>query len=471
MIKFGTSGWRAIIADDFTFANVERAVDAIARTLLESSGADRAVAVGYDTRFLSERFAAGAARRLQDWGLRVELSPEAIPTPALAYAIVRDKLAGGINFTASHNPPEYNGLKFSTADGAPALPEVTSRIESLLDSASRPAQARGGSVPLHDLQSDAAGGFRRNYLDRLREIVRVDAIRDAGLAVVFDPLWGTARGYTDALLREAGITVEVLHDFRDVLFGGHAPEPEHDNTRGLAARMRAAGITLGIATDGDADRFGVLDETGEVVSPNYIIALLFDYLVESRGWRNGVGKSVATTNLVNALADYHRVPLYETPVGFKYLGELIAQDKIAIGGEESAGLSIRHHVPEKDGILAGLLVAEMVATRRVGIQEQLRALFAKVGSFYPIRENFRLTPGLQPALTKKLAEEPAQFAGHRVVEFVRKDGLKMLLDDGSWVLFRPSGTEPVVRLYAETRERGELKPLVERAQQYLLGKS
>src|SRR5437764_3082426 len=205
---------------------------------------------------------------------------------------------------------------------------------------------------------------------------------------------------------------------------------------------------IGIATDGDADRFGIVDEDGTFVQPNYIIALLFDYLVESRGWKNGVAKSVATTNLINTLAKHHGVELHETPVGFKYIGELIQQDKIVIGGEESAGLSIRHHVPEKDGILAGLLCCEMVATRGKPLIEQLRLLFAKVGSFYPKRENFRLTDEVKQKFTGKLQTEPAEFAGRKVKQVVRTDGLKLVLDDGSWVLYRLSGTEPVVRVYS-----------------------
>ena len=217
--------------------------------------------------------------------------------------------------------------------------------------------------------------------------------------------------------------------------------------------MRETKAHIGIATDGDADRFGIVDEDGTFLQPNYIIALLFDYLVESRGWKNGVGKSVATTNLINALAQHHEVELHETPVGFKYIGELIKQDKIAIGGEESAGLSIRHHVPEKDGILAGLLCCEMVARRSKSLGHQLHELFVKVGSFYPTRENFRLTPEVKEKFTEKLRLDPQRFLpATRWQKTVRTDGLKLVLDDGSWVCYRLSGTEPVVRVYSEARQ-------------------
>jgi phosphoglucomutase len=222
-----------------------------------------------------------------------------------------------------------------------------------------------------------------------------------------------------------------------------------------------------MATDGDADRFGIVDEDGTFFQPNYIIALLFDYLVESRGWRNGVAKSVATTNLVNALARRHSIELHETPVGFKFIGELIKQDKIAIGGEESAGLSIRHHVPEKDGILAGLLCCEMVARRGKSLGKQLRELFAQVGSLYPKRENFRLTPEGKEKLTKKLSSEARQFAGRKVMDVVRTDGLKLVLEDGSWVCYRWSGTEPVVRVYSEATSQNDLEKLSAAAKQWI----
>jgi phosphomannomutase len=232
--------------------------------------------------------------------------------------------------------------------------------------------------------------------------------------------------------------------------------------------MKETGAAIGIATDGDADRFGVVDADGTFIQPNYIIALLFDYLVETRGWKNGVAKSVATTNLINALAEHHNVQLYETPVGFKYIGALIDQDKIAIGGEESAGLTIRSHVPEKDGIIAGLLVAEMVAVRGKSVGQQLRELFAKVGSFYPLRENFRLTPEVKEKFTEKVKYDPQDLGGRKVTQVVRTDGLKLVLDDGSWVCYRLSGTEPVVRVYSEARTESGLAPLSEAAKNWVM---
>jgi phosphomannomutase len=282
-------------------------------------------------------------------------------------------------------------------------------------------------------------------------------------------MWGASRGYSNILLNEEGIRCAVVHDTRDVLFGGHAPEPDGELLDDLRAKMKETGAGIGIACDGDADRFGIVDADGTYISPNYIIALLFDYLVETRGWRNGVAKSVATTNLINAVAAHHKIELFETPVGFKYIGELIMQDKIAIGGEESAGLTIRHHVPEKDGVLAGLLVAEMVARLGLTLGEQLAQLFAKVGSFYPQRQNFRLTPEVKAKFTNKLETNPTDFAGRKVAQIVRTDGLKLVLEDGSWVCYRLSGTEPVVRAYTEARSLEGLRQLNSAAKDWVVG--
>jgi phosphoglucomutase len=258
-----------------------------------------------------------------------------------------------------------------------------------------------------------------------------------------------------------------VHDYRDVLFGGHAPEPDDHLLEPLREKMRETEAHIGIATDGDADRFGIVDADGTFIQPNYIIALLFDYLVETRGWKNGVAKSVATTNLINAIAKARGVELFETPVGFKYIGELIMQDKIAVGGEESAGLSIRHHVPEKDGVLAGLLCCEMVARRGKPLSEQLQALYNQVGSYYPERQNFRLTPEVKEKFTGKLKSDPKEFCGHKISEVVRTDGLKLIFEDGSWVCYRLSGTEPVVRVYSEARSERGLEKLSTAAKQWI----
>lgn len=463
-IKFGTSGWRAVIAEEFTFANVQRAVSGIARYVSSQKRRGARVIVGRDPRFLGETLVAAAADILASQGITALVVGEPAPTPALAHAVISNKADGVINFTASHNPPEYNGIKFSTPDGCPALPEVTRQIEAQIAAGDTSATSEM-VIPLPVTKESLDP--KPAYLKRLAEIIDLDAIKKAGLHVAFDPMWGAARGYSDELLRGIGIQVATAHDYRDVLFGGHAPEPDDHLLEDLRRKMRDTGAKIGIATDGDADRFGIVDADGTFLQPNYVIAILFDYLVESRGWKNGVVKSVATTNLINALAKAHGVQLYETPVGFKYIGELIMQDKIAIGGEESAGLSIRHHVPEKDGILAGLLCCEAVARRGKSLGEQLKVISDKVGSFYPNRENFRLTPEVKAKFTEKLKTDPGEFCGHPVSEVVRTDGLKLVFGDGSWVCYRLSGTEPVVRVYTEARSEEGLEKLSAAARHWI----
>jgi phosphoglucomutase len=465
-IKFGTSGWRAVMGDEFTFANVRRAIGGIARYVSTQKKQGARVIVGRDPRFLGETFCSMAADILAAHTITPVIVAEPAPTPAFAYAVVQAKADGVINFTASHNPPEYNGIKFSTPDGCPALPDVTKKIEAEIRagdgavSSSAGGNGRGGS-------GRESLDVKPGYLKRLAEIVDLDVIRKAKLQVCFDPMWGAARGYSDGVLREAGVKVATVHDYRDVLFGGHAPEPDDHLLETLRETMRATKAHIGIATDGDADRFGIVDADGTFLQPNYVIALLFDYLVETRGWKNGVAKSVATTNLINAIAKARGVELHETPVGFKYIGELIMQDKIAIGGEESAGLSIRHHVPEKDGVLAGLLCCEMVARRGKSLDAQLKELCNQVGSYYPERQNFRLTPEVKEKFTEKLKSDPREFCGHKVSEVVRTDGLKLVFEDGSWVCYRLSGTEPVVRVYSEARSAQDLDKLSGAAKQWI----
>jgi phosphoglucomutase len=463
-IKFGTSGWRAVMAEEFTFANVQRAVGGIARYVASQKPKGARVIVGRDPRFLGETFCSIAAEILIAHGIVPLVVAEPAPTPAFAHAVAQNKADGVINFTASHNPPEYNGIKFSTPDGCPALPEVTKKIEAEIvagDAGSSGKSANATPVEHSSLDPKAA------YLKRLAEVIDLEAIRKANLRVAFDPMWGSARGYSDELLRSAGVQVETVHDYRDVLFGGHAPEPDDHLLEDLRKKMRETGAQIGIATDGDADRFGIVDADGTFLQPNYVIALLFDYLVESRGWKNGVAKSVATTNLINALAKHHKVELHETPVGFKYIGELIMQDKIVIGGEESAGLSIRHHVPEKDGLLAGLLCCEAVARRGKSLGEQLKVISNQVGSYFPERQNFRLTPEVKAKFTEKLKSDPKDFCGHTVGQVVRTDGLKLVFSDGSWVCYRLSGTEPVVRVYTEARSEKGLEKLSTAAKHWI----
>ncbi len=466
-IKFGTSGWRAIIADEFTFSNVRLAAEAIGR-YVKRRNPSPALLVGYDTRFASEHFGREVARVLSSQNIRARLCSQAVPTPAVAFTVTREELDGAINITASHNPGEYNGLKFSTPDGAPALPEVTAEIENeivRLQQSHWEFTGKPNDALIENVDIGPA------YLRDLTTKVDIKKIREANLGLGYDALYGSGAGYLDGLLRQENIPAVVLNTTRDVYFGGHHPEPADEQLGELKAVMKKNSLKLGLATDGDADRFGILDEGGEFVYPNELIAMLVDYLIESRGhlerWKGGVARSVATTHLIDRVAKFHNRELIETPVGFKYIGEYIKQGRIILGGEESAGLSIRGHVPEKDGILACLLITEMVASRGKSLKHQLKELFSRVGEVYNRRLNVKLDPAISTRVKEKIASDVKEFHGRRVVEANRVDGLKLLFGDGSWVLMRPSGTEPVVRYYAESTSTADLDRLLEYGRQWI----
>jgi phosphoglucomutase len=458
-IRFGTSGWRAIIADEFTYKNVQLVSEAICSYLKkEYSGNRQTLIVGHDSRFMGESFCLVAAEIAKRKGFSVLLCENPTPTPTISHAIRSEKAVGGINFTASHNPPEYQGIKFSTGDGAPALPEITKQIENAIENASQVEDADGGTIERYDA--------RPNYLEDLKIKIRFDRIAEAGGRYAYDALWGTGRGYLDKILRDCGLEVETLHDWRDVTFGGKSPEPSEKQTSELREAVVAKNLTLGLATDGDGDRFGIIDSGGEFITPNELIALLSDYLAESRGWMEGIARSVATSHLVDRVAESRGLKLYETPVGFKFIGELINKDEIILGGEESAGLSIKGHYPEKDGILACLLAAEAVAVRGMSLTEQLNELYDRVGKLESGRIGVKLTDEIAKSLKEKLSQEPSEIGGKKIN---RIDGVKFIFADKSWMLMRPSGTEPMVRIYAESENKKDLEVLLEQGRHYLLG--
>ena len=463
-IKFGTSGWRARIADTYTFGNVRRLSQAIADHLCESGEAERGAVVGYDTRFLSEDFAAAAAGVLARAGVRCWLAVAAVPTPTVAHAVLHNRAAAGITITASHNPAWDNGMKLSGPTGGPALPEVTREIERRVAALDDP-----GDWPIAEAR--AAGlvepaDFAPAYLEQCRQLIDLGAIRQARLRVVVDVMYGPARGYLDRLLEEAGCEVTLLHGTRDVTFGGHPPEPAEEYLGELIGTVRAQGAHLGLATDGDADRFGVVDRDGTVLAPNPILALVLRHLLRHRGWRGGVARSVATTHLLDALAARYGCQLHETPVGFKYLGDLITQDRAMFGGEESGGMSLRGHPPEKDGILACLLAAEVAAVEGAALGDVLERLHGEVGRLLSVRVNVPLSDAVRQALPGRLAKPPAALGQWSVKRVQTTDGLKLHLDGGAWVLVRASGTEPVARLYVEAPDAPTLDALRDAAMRH-----
>jgi phosphoglucomutase len=466
-IKFGTSGWRGLIADDFTFANVRLAVTAIAEHA-KAKTKEPTILVGYDTRFYSEEFSQLAVDILQHRGIRTLLCETFTPTPAVAFEIMRRKLDGAINFTASHNPAQYHGLKFSSADAGPALPEVTKDIEA------RAAQlaAKGGVTPLPHGAANAARSekvnLRENYLKRLEQLVQFDTLRKAKPFLVVDALHGCGAGYLDRILIDHGVTVKAMRTERDCLFDGTGPDVSEENLAPLRKAVVDSKATAGLATDGDADRFGIVDSDGTWIQPNLILALIYDYLVETRNWKMPAARSVATTQMIDAVAKSHGQSVHQTPVGFKYIGQLIRQDKIAMGGEESAGLTIRGHIPEKDGILACLLTAEMIVARGASIGEQVRAMYKKLGrEFWPVRENLHLSDEQKANAVKHVAVDASTIAGRKVVSIDRTDGAKFVFDDGSWMLLRLSGTEPLLRLYVEAESAAASAKLTREASQWV----
>src|SRR5271169_6217234 len=461
-IHFGTSGWRDVIADNFTFPNVRLAAAGIAHHLLSQKRRPR-VSVGYDTRFLSEKFADTVAEILNSHGVTALVAVRPDPTPALAHEIIQSKLDGGINITASHNPYDYNGLKFSGPEGGPALPEVTKDIEK------RAAAMKDDANPPHEIEDDFEKiDPRAPYFAQLEKLIRFDVLKKAKGSFVCDALHGCGAGWLDRILADHGLTVESIRTKRDVLFDGSGPDPSEENLAPLKKLLLEKKSLAGLATDGDADRFGILDRDGTFVQPNHILGLAFDYLLETRGLKLGASRSVATTHLMDAVGKLHGVKVYETPVGFKYIGPLLRAEKIIIGGEESAGMTIHGHLPEKDGILACLLVAEMIAARNASLKDQLQDLFRRVGSeFWPVRKNLHLPDDTQKKLPDRLRENFSDFAGHRVAKTDRTDGLKLIFDDGSWILMRPSGTEPVARIYTEASTEAAAEKLAEDAQAWI----
>ena len=458
-IKFGTSGWRGIIAKDFTFTNVRIVIKAIADRLAAEGKEKAGVVIGHDNRFMGENFSRDAVGVLAASGIKSWLCREGVPTPVIAFEILHRKAAGGINFTASHNPPHYNGIKFSPDWGGPALPETTHDLEK------RIREIQGGTaIESMDFSRAVAEGWveeidpHPSYLARLRELVDMEAIAKTGLRLAYNPLFGVGQGYLDRLLGNCGVEVVIVNNRRDPYFGGHPPEPSADTMEDFVTLVQSDDrIGLGLATDGDADRYGIVDRDGSFIEPNYILPLLLDYLVRRRGVRKPAARTIATSHFLDAVGRHHGLDIFETPVGFKYIGELIRDGKILIGGEESAGLTLDGHVPEKDGILACLLVAEMVAVEGKSLKILLDELYRRVGSYFTRRVNIRLTSHLQQAFRDKLASPPAALAGKKVERLVTIDGSKFLFSDGTWILYRMSGTEPVVRAYVEAFSAEELE--------------
>ncbi|WP_193195142.1 phosphoglucomutase/phosphomannomutase family protein [Nostoc sp. MG11] len=456
-IIFGTDGWRGIIADDFTFPDVRKVVRAIASYLETAYRKDRPVLIAYDTRFLADQFANTAALVLADLGWTVKITDRDCPTPVIAYNARHLNSAGALMFTASHNPAQYCGIKYIPDYAGPATPEITDTIVANIKGASNdlPGSSPSGSISIFDPKPD--------YLKFLYTLLDIERIKDARLKVKYDALYSTSRGYLDEVLQHSNADLESFHTWRDVLFGGGMPEPKGEQLVGLVEAVRRDQADLGLATDGDSDRFGIVDEQGTVLTPNTVLLVLARHLIKNKGKSGAIVRTVATTHLLDNLAAKYGLPIYETPVGFKYIGEKMRETAVLIGGEESGGLSIIGHIPEKDGILADMLVAEAIAYEGKPLSQLVKEAIAEAdGPLYNNRLDLHLTESHKVAVIDSFTRNPpTEVVGIKVKEVGRKDGIKLYLEEGSWILLRPSGTEPLVRAYLETNSLEKLTQIAQ----------
>ena len=456
-IKFGTDGWRAVISDTFTFGNLRLVAQAIADAILAGhQDGEAEVVIGYDTRFLSDRYAAEVARVMAANGIIAWLTRADTPTPAISYAVVHKRADAGVVITASHNAPRYNGLKLKAAYGGSASPEQARQVESFLER----NQERMHGPNLIDFDLALQEGRIRKfdpawaYYEHLATLVDLDVISNGEMRVVADPMYGAGRGAFKEILSRSRCRVHEIRGEMNPGFGGIHPEPMARYLEALSAAIQNGLGTVGVATDGDADRIGAVDNNGNYVDAHRIFALVLRYLLEKRAWRGSVVRTVSTTRMVDRIAARHDLPLIETPVGFNHIAEHMLRGDVVMGGEESGGMSIKGHIPEGDGILMGLLLLEVIADAHVPLAELVDDLLKDVGPSHYARTDLRLArPVAKSEMVRRLVEgAPAAIEGVAVKDVLTTDGVKYLLADDGWLLIRPSGTEPVLRVYAESPE-------------------
>jgi phosphomannomutase len=473
-IHFGTDGWRAVISDTFTFSNLRLVAQAIADAVgsgswnngmpLGNNVDPRKMVVGFDTRFLSDRYAVDVARVLAGNGYTVYLAQGDAPTPAISYAVCKLGCIAGVMITASHNAPRYNGVKLKASYGGSALQEQCRRVEVYLND----NEQRGRGPNLMDYeQARNLGLIQRfnplpSYYDHLRTLINFDAIADNPPRVVVDSMYGSGRGVIKGVLQGTGCEVQEIRAEMNPGFGGVHPEPIERYLGALAGAISTNMGNFGLATDGDADRIGAMDERGRFIDPHRIMALSLRYLVEERGWKGPVVRTVSTTRMIDRLAERYGLPVYETPVGFNHIADYMLKGDVLIGGEESGGISFKGHIPEGDGVIMGLLLLEVVATSGKSLHELVEDLLREVGPAFYQRIDLRLShPVAKDRMTRLLVDQaPAEIGGGKVIDVYTTDGVKYLLSDDSWLLIRPSGTEPVLRVYSEGRSQEMVHALV-----------
>lgn len=466
-IHFGTDGWRAVISDTFTFSNLRLITQAIADAFNDSNWDEnispanprlsRKVVVGFDTRFLSDRYAAEAARVLAANGYHVQLSQSDAPTPAISYSVCDQDAIGGIMITASHNAPRYNGVKLKSSNGASALPEQCRRVEVYLNDNEQ--LGRGPNLMEYE-QALRLGLITRfnpipAYYEHLRKLINFNTIADGDLRIVVDSMYGSGRGVIRGILQGTGCEVTEIRNEMNPGFGGVHPEPIGRYLGALAGAIGTGLGSFGIATDGDADRIGAMDERGNFVDPHKIMALALRHLVEKRHLGGAVVRTVSTTRMIDRLANKYGLSCYETPVGFNHIADYMMKEDVLIGGEESGGISFKGHIPEGDGVLLGLLLIEIVASAKTTLYELVENLLKEVGPAFYERADLRLRfPVAKEKMVHKLQHDaPQSIGGETITDISALDGVKYILADDSWLLIRPSGTEPVLRVYAEGRSQ------------------
>lgn len=462
-IKFGTDGWRAVIAEDFTFDNVRICAQAVSEYLINHNLANRGLVIGHDTRFASEDFAAACAEVAAGNGIRVFLSSRAIPTPEVSFAVTARGAGAAIVITASHNPARYNGFKIKSMNGASAPEDVINEVESYI-ARIFPA-GEGRKTPLAEaLKSGMIEmvDFDPLYLKRMTEFVDIRLLQQSGLKIMVDSMYGAGSGIFKRLLAGGTTSIEEIHGERNPIFPGINPEPIAVNLKELSEKVRRNSASIGLATDGDADRIGIIDENGNFITQLQVFALLALYLLEIRGLRGAIIKTVTSTSMLYRLGEIYQVPVIETPVGFKYVAPEMISRNALIGGEESGGYGFRGHVPERDSILAGLYFLDFMVKTGKSPAQLLEYLFSKVGPHFYNRLDIHFpAENRQSIINRIMANKPDSIDGIRVARFDTLDGFRFTMQDNSWLLIRFSGTEPLLRIYAETGSPEKVKRLLE----------
>jgi alpha-D-glucose phosphate-specific phosphoglucomutase len=463
-IRFGTDGWRAIIAEDYTFENVRVCAQAVANYLMDTGEAKKGVVIGFDTRFASEDFAAAAAEVVAGNGVQVHLCDRVAPTPAIAYSILERKAGAAIVITSSHNPAKWNGFKVRTQYAGAAPPEVLAILERYTAQIHSERRTIGRMALKEALHEQLVSRFNPApaYLRQLASLVDVDAIKGAGSTIVVDAMYGAGMGYFPAILAGGSTRVIEVNNVRNPLFPGmHNPEPIAHNLAALVAGVSQHQADVGLANDGDADRVGMVDEHGNFVNQLQVYALLLLYLLEVRGQRGPIVKTVTTTCMANKLAAMYDIPVHETPVGFKHVGPKMAETGAIMGGEESGGFGFAGHVPERDGILAGLFLLDLVIKKQKTPSQLIGYLHSLVGPHYYDRIDIRMSPEQREATRARVQQsKPEEIAGLKVTCIDDRDGFRYSLEDGGWLLIRFSGTEPLIRFYTETTHGDKVQELL-----------